>query len=156
LWRNPGDPEWRVPVIEVEDAVRAACLRWHVLEVTADPSRWTRTLQVLADERIPVSEFPQSPSRMTPATTALYEAVVNKQVTHSGDDRLAKHVANCVLKADSRGTRLVGTQALAPAYRFRGRRCHGPRQGTHARRPAEGHDLRARLTLDRYRRRTWS
>jgi hypothetical protein len=136
LWRNPGDPEWRVPVIEVEDAVRAACLRWHVLEVTADPSRWTRTLQVLADERIPVSEFPQSPSRMTPATTALYEAVVNKQVTHSGDDRLAKHVANCVLKADSR--------------------CHGPRQGTHARRPAEGHDLRARLTLDRYRRRTWS
>jgi len=61
----------------------------------------------LQDERIPVSEYPQSPSRMTPATTSLYEAVVNKQVTHSGDERLAKHVANCVLKADSRGTRLV-------------------------------------------------
>lgn len=44
---------------------------------------------------------------MTPATTALYEAVVNSQVTHDGDKRLARHVANAVLKADSRGTRLV-------------------------------------------------
>jgi phage terminase large subunit-like protein len=43
LWQNSGDPEWRVPVIEVEDAIRAACLRWNVLEVTADPFRWQRT-----------------------------------------------------------------------------------------------------------------
>jgi phage terminase large subunit-like protein len=75
--------------------------------MTADPNRWTRTLQVLADERIPVSEFPQSPSRMTPATTGLYEAVTNRQVTHDGDHRLARHVAKAVLMADSRGTRIV-------------------------------------------------
>jgi phage terminase large subunit-like protein len=68
--------------------------------------RWTRTLQVLADERIPVTEFPQSPSRMTPATTALDEAVVNRQVTYDGDKRVARQVANAVLKVDSRGTRL--------------------------------------------------
>jgi len=109
LWENPnpGDDSFRIDVLEVENTIREACRRWHVLEVTADPFRWTRTLQVLADERIPVTEFPQSPSRMTPATTAVYEAVVNKQVTHCGDERLAKHVANCALKADSRGTRLV-------------------------------------------------
>jgi hypothetical protein len=68
--------------------------------------RWTRTLQVLADERIPFTESPQSPSRMTPATTALDEAVVKHQVTYDGDKRLARHVSNAVLKADSRGTRL--------------------------------------------------
>jgi phage terminase large subunit-like protein len=62
---------------------------------------------VLADERIPASEFPQSPSRMTPATTSLYEAVVNDAVSHDGDRRLARHVANAVLKTDSRGTRLA-------------------------------------------------
>jgi phage terminase large subunit-like protein len=78
-----------------------------VLEVTADPYRWTRTLQVLEDERIPVSEFPQSPSRMTPATTGLYEAVTNHAVTHDGDQQLSVHVANAVLKADSRGTRIA-------------------------------------------------
>jgi len=94
-------------VQEVEAAIRRACRDYNVLEVTADPYRWTRTLQVLADERIPVSEFPQSPSRMTPATTALYEAVVNGIVTHEGDKQLARHVANAVLKTDSRGTRLA-------------------------------------------------
>jgi phage terminase large subunit-like protein len=109
VWENPrpGDDTFRIDVQEVEHTIRQACRRWNVLEVTADPYRWTRTLQVLADERIPVSEFPQSPSRMTPATTALYEAVVNVVLTHDGDARLARHVANAVLKADSRGTRLV-------------------------------------------------
>jgi phage terminase large subunit-like protein len=108
-WENPrpGDDTFRIDVQEVEQTIRDACRQYNVLEVTADPYRWTRTLQVLADERIPVSEFPQSPSRMTPATTALYEAVVNDQVTHDGDKRLARHVANAVLKADSRGTRLA-------------------------------------------------
>jgi phage terminase large subunit-like protein len=32
---------------------------------------------------------------------------VNRQVTHSGDQRLARHVAHAVLKIDSRGTRLA-------------------------------------------------
>jgi phage terminase large subunit-like protein len=109
LWQNPnsGDESYRVPVFEVEDAIRAACRRWNVAEVCADPFRWQRSLQVLQDERIPTTEYPQSPSRMTPSTTSLYEAVTNRTVTHSGDPRLARHVANCVLKADSRGTRLV-------------------------------------------------
>jgi phage terminase large subunit-like protein len=109
VWENPnpGDDAFRIDVQEVEHTIREACTRWHVLEVTADPYGWTRTLQVLADERVPVSEFPQSPSRMTPATTALYEAIVNGTVTHDGDKRLARHVTNAVLKADSRGTRLV-------------------------------------------------
>jgi phage terminase large subunit-like protein len=37
----------------------------------------------------------------------LYEAVTNGHVTHDGDARLSQHVANAVLKADSRGTRIV-------------------------------------------------
>jgi phage terminase large subunit-like protein len=107
-WENPrpGDDTFRIDVLEVENTIREACRRWNVLEVTADPYRWTRTLQVLADERIPVSEFPQSPSRMTPATTGLYEAVVNGAVTHDGNKHLARHVTNAVLRVDSRGSRL--------------------------------------------------
>jgi phage terminase large subunit-like protein len=107
-WENPrpGDETFRIDVQEVEQTIREACRRYNVLEVVADPYRWTRTLQVLQDERIPVSEFPQSPSRMTPATTGLYEAVVNGAVTHDGDPTLARHVANAVLRVDSRGSRL--------------------------------------------------
>jgi phage terminase large subunit-like protein len=109
LWEspNPSDETYRIDVLDVEDEIRAACRQWRVLEVTADQFRWQRSLQVLADERIPVSEYPQSPARMTPATQGLYEAVVNGTVTHSGDKRLARHVANAVLRVDTRGSRLV-------------------------------------------------
>jgi phage terminase large subunit-like protein len=80
---------------------------------------------VLADERITAREFPQSPSRMTPATTALYEAVVNGAMTHDGEKRLARHVASAVLKADSRGTRLVKSTRTADATSPRRRRSDG-------------------------------
>ena len=38
--------------------------------------------------------FPQSSERMVPATQRFYEAVVNGQLTHSGDPRLARHIEN--------------------------------------------------------------
>ena len=106
-WEPPADnADYRVPVSDVEQTIRDACRRWQVREV-ADPFRWTRTIQALEAEGLPVVEFPQSPQRMTPATTGLYEAVINGQVTHSGDARLARHVDNAVLKENSRGTRLA-------------------------------------------------
>jgi phage terminase large subunit-like protein len=40
---------------------------------------------------------------MTPATARFYEAIVNGQLTHSGDSRLAWHVGNAILGEDSRG-----------------------------------------------------
>jgi phage terminase large subunit-like protein len=106
-WANPGDSEWRVDVLAVEDAIRDACRRWRVREVTADPYRWQRSLQVLARDGIPVSEFPQSAARMTPATLGLREAVTNKTVTHSGNPALAEHVANARCIEDHKGTRLT-------------------------------------------------
>lgn len=108
LWEKPEDAtaDWQVPIIEAEDAIRAACRRWQVLEIVCDPFRWARSYQVLEAEGLPVVEFPQSPARMTPATTRFYEAVMNQALTHSGDARLARHIDNAVLKADSRGTRI--------------------------------------------------
>ncbi|MBA2560049.1 MAG: hypothetical protein H0V07_09210 [Propionibacteriales bacterium] len=107
LWEAPdGRPDYRVPVADVEDAIRAACARWRVREVVADPFRWQRSLQALDAEGIPVTEYPQSAQRMTPATSRLYTAVVNGQLTHSGDIRLTRHLRNCVLKEDARGSRL--------------------------------------------------
>ena len=107
LWEPPGDLDYRVPVADVEDAIRQAARRWQVREIAADPFRWTRTLQALEAEGLPVVEFPQSAPRMTRATNALFEAIMNGQVTHSGDSRLGRHVANCVLKVDARGHRLA-------------------------------------------------
>ena len=107
-WERPEGAinDWQVPIEEVEDAIRAACKRWAVREVACDPYRWARSMQVLAGERLPMVEFPQSPSRMIPATERFHSGIVEGSITHDGDPRLARHVANCVLKTDSRGSRL--------------------------------------------------
>ena len=111
LWEPTGG---QVPIADVEAAIRAACRRWRVLEVAADPFRWARSLQLLDGEGLPVAEYPQSPARMQPATARFYEAVVNGELSHSGDSRLARHVGNAVLREDSRGARLAKERRDSP------------------------------------------
>jgi phage terminase large subunit-like protein len=111
LWEPAGA---QVPIVDVEQAIRQACRRWRVLEIAADPFRWARSLQLLDGEGLPILEYPQSPGRMTPATARFYEAVVNGQLTHSGDSRLARHVANAVLREDARGARLAKERKDSP------------------------------------------
>jgi phage terminase large subunit-like protein len=108
-WERPPDADtsWRVPIVDVEQAIRQACRRWQVREIVCDPFRWARTYQALEAENLPVTEFPQSPQRMVPATQRFYEAVLNAGLTHSGDPRLARHIDNAVLKVDARGSRLT-------------------------------------------------
>jgi phage terminase large subunit-like protein len=108
LWSRPdNDPRWRVPIREVEQAIRDAAQRWTVREITADPFRWQRSLEALLDEGLPVTEYPQSPARMTPATQRLYEAVMTEGLTHSGDPAMARHIANAIVRDDARGYRIV-------------------------------------------------
>lgn len=107
VWEPPdGDEGYRVPVADVEDALRATGRRWNVLELIADPFRWTRTLQALEAEGLPVVEFPHSPARLTAATGDLYRAVVDGDLTHSGDRTLARHVSNAHVIEDNRGVRI--------------------------------------------------
>lgn len=107
VWeRPPGDDTYRIPVADVEDTIRVACRTYTVVEIIADPFRWTRTLQALESEGLPVVEFPHSPSRLTAATTDLFSAATNRRMTHSGDPKLAAHVGAAVVTEDSRGLRL--------------------------------------------------
>lgn len=107
VWqRPPGDEDYRVPVAEVEQVIRQSCRKWRVVEIIADPFRWTRSMQALEAEKLPVVEFPHSPSRLTAATTDLYAAAVNGRISHSGDPQLAEHVAAAVIREDARGIRL--------------------------------------------------
>lgn len=108
VWERPDGAhlDWQVPILDVEEAIRAACRRWQVVEIVCDPFRWARTYQILEGEGLPIIEYPQTPARMTPATTRFYEAVLNQTLTHSGDPDLARHVCNAVVKSDSRGTRI--------------------------------------------------
>lgn len=106
-WEPPeGAEDWTVPLHDVMDEIRKACRKYRVLEIVFDPFRYALVMQTLEAERLPVVSFPWSPARITPATADLYRAVIGGEVTHSGDARLARHVANAVVREDAKGVRL--------------------------------------------------
>jgi phage terminase large subunit-like protein len=104
---DPKDSEYRVPILEVEQAIREACRRWDVVEVAADSYRWQRSLAVLEADGLPVKDFPQSISRMSAATSGFLDACRNGQLSHSGHPLIGEHLNNAVLTEDGRGGRLV-------------------------------------------------
>lgn len=107
VWEKPADDEgWQVPIAEVEDCIRRARNTYRVVELVADPWGWLRTMQLLEAEGLVVSQFPHSPSRLVAATTDLYNAAVNGNLTHSGDPTLAAHVGNAVVVRNHRGCRI--------------------------------------------------
>jgi phage terminase large subunit-like protein len=108
LTLRPGDD--RVVIADVEQTIRDAARRYRVHEVVADPYLWQRSLEALAADGLRVLEYPQSMARMGPATSSLYQAVLERTVTHDGDPRLDRHVAHVVLRTDSRGSRVVKDQ----------------------------------------------
>jgi phage terminase large subunit-like protein len=111
------DPAWRVPVAEVEQAVRAACANYRVREVACDPSGWKHSLDLLSDEGYPMVEFPQnSVGRMVPATKNFETAIYEQKVTHDGDPSLARHVANTVAKAKGSGYALYKEHASSKRH----------------------------------------
>ena len=108
-WERPAraSDDWTVPIADIEETIRQACRRYSVAEIICDPYGYRRTFQILEDEGLPVVDFPQTSQRMTPATQKFFELVANRTLTHSGDRRLARHIGNAVLKADSRGQRIA-------------------------------------------------
>lgn len=107
LWTPPdSDDTYRVPILEVEQRIRDATKRFNVIEVVCDPFRWSRSMQLLEAEGLPMVEFNQNPARMTPATVDAYQACINGELTHSGNPDLALHVANATVAEDARGVRL--------------------------------------------------
>jgi len=105
LWeRLPDDAvDWTVDIMEVEARIRELASVYNVSGIYFDPFRWARSMQVLEDEGLPVVAFPQSGSRMVPATARFYEAAVNGLLTHDGNAALIRHVANCRVKASAAG-----------------------------------------------------
>lgn len=106
-WERPPDDEhWRVPIAEVEARLIELCRTFNVREVVCDPFRWQRSMQVLADDGLPIVEWPTNAvARIVPAWQRFYDAVMDEQLHHDGDMRLARHMSNMVLKRDNRGAR---------------------------------------------------
>ncbi len=97
LWERPsGASEWRVPMLEVEQAVRDAAKRYRVREIAADPAYYERSLQVLHSEGLPVTRFPWSGNRAKAASHDYRAAVIAGLISHDGGDDLRRHHVNAI------------------------------------------------------------
>lgn len=118
-WKPPvlDGTTWRVPIAQVEQCIREACARYDVVEILFDPARWSRTMQALQDEGLPVVEFPQSTQRLIPATSLFYDAVLDGRLAWV-DDVLGRameaHISAAELKETDNGG-MIRKPAFAPA-----------------------------------------
>lgn len=100
VWEKPQTEthDWKVPRLEVAQTVRDACQKWNVVEIAADVSKWVTELEEWEQEGLPVVTYPQSATRMIPASQRFFEAVVEGRMKHDGNPTLARHLNNAVIK----------------------------------------------------------
>jgi len=96
--------DWAIPGIEVAGLIRDLWRNKHrVVGIAFDPAFITWLAQELATEGLPMLEWPQTDTRMLPATQAAYEAIVKGELEHDGDPTLARHIRNAVAVQTNRG-----------------------------------------------------
>jgi hypothetical protein len=100
MWERPpgaaGDG-WVVPQDEVDQAVAATFARYRVLRFYGDPREYKAWLASWAERygKDVVVEFPtNSAGRFAPAVGAADVGIRSGELSHDGDARLARHVAN--------------------------------------------------------------
>jgi hypothetical protein len=105
-WERPRDakPDWKVPRGEVDQAVRDAFEAYEVGYLYADPYRWQDYIDAwsaLWPDKI--VEFPTNVEiRMDRAIERFITAYRNKELTHDGDELLARHAGNAALAKGKR------------------------------------------------------
>jgi phage terminase large subunit-like protein len=76
---------------------------YELVEVAYDPRLFELPGAMLADEGLPMVEFPQSLERMTPAYVSLYEAIVRGDISHDGNEFYARQILNAIPRHNERG-----------------------------------------------------
>ena len=93
-------------VLECVELVRELAQQYAVREVIYDPWRFGQAAQELERERITVLQFPQSDTRMCPASVRLHAAIVQQRLTLPDDPQFARHAADAIAKHSRRGWRI--------------------------------------------------
>ncbi len=93
-------------VLEVAALVPELAKRFDVVEAVYDPWRAGQMAREWEQRGITAVEFPQFDSRMVPASQQLYDAIVERRLTHPDDPRLNEHVATAIARHSRRGWRV--------------------------------------------------
>jgi phage terminase large subunit-like protein len=101
-WIESGDDA----LFEAPSVLLELAQRYRIVEVLFDPWRMQTLATIAEKHRIKTTAFPQSDSRMIPASAALHQAVVEKRIHHPDDPTLNAHVAAGVARHGRRGWRI--------------------------------------------------
>lgn len=71
-----------------------------------DPHFFVRSAELLRDRRLNMIEFPQTDSRMVPASQNLFELVKTQALVHDGSRIMSNHMRSVVAKQKERGWRI--------------------------------------------------
>jgi phage terminase large subunit-like protein len=105
IWQPvPGQP---VDVFDVMHEIRQLGEQYDVRDVGYDPKFFDVPAKMLEDEGFPMTLFPQSPERMTPAIGSLYEAILRGDVAHDGDPAFTAQILNAVPRYNESGFTLA-------------------------------------------------
>lgn len=91
---------------DASELVRELAERFTLQEVAADPWQANLLLEALEQRGITAVAYPQSDSRMQPASERLYHAIIEQRLIHDGDSELAAHIHAATAKTTRRGWRL--------------------------------------------------
>jgi len=84
---------------------------YNLIEVAYDPKLFELHGITLADEGLPMVEFPQSPMRMIPACGSLYEAIMRGEVSQDGSPDFEQQILNAMPIYGEGGFRLTKTKS---------------------------------------------
>jgi phage terminase large subunit-like protein len=100
-WERPANlrPEqhWEVPADEVHQTVEAAMSRWRVWRMYCDPPYWETDVALWAGRYGDKTVVEWWTNRQKPMALALQgyaNAIANGDISHGGDERLARHLGN--------------------------------------------------------------
>jgi phage terminase large subunit-like protein len=93
-------------LMEVPSVLLELARRFVIRELTLDPWRAQTIAKIAEAHRIKTTAFPQSDSRMIPASAALHEAIMRGELHHPNDPKLNEHVAHAVARHGRRGWRI--------------------------------------------------
>jgi phage terminase large subunit-like protein len=93
-------------VLEAKNVIEELASKYQLVELAFDPWRFGQASQELRERGINVVAFPQSDSRMCPASDRLYRAVVEARLCLPDLETLRQHSANATARHSRRGWRI--------------------------------------------------
>jgi phage terminase large subunit-like protein len=101
-------------IVEANEAILRLAERYRIVELVFDPWRAAMLVRGLEQRGIKTTVFPQSDSRMVPASASLHRAIVEGRITHPDDEKLNEHIAAAVARQGRRGWRIDQAERGTP------------------------------------------